>query len=115
MIETNRTYIDESVERGRVERVSEQWAKCLVVDHPVVTLIPEDQLESWDPNEPLAKPDVEFQLEWVYGYHGYAIGRVDNSLIYLQSVSSGVNFINILQAAFAPILHILPKSHKARL
>ena len=92
VIETNRTYIDESVERGRVERVSELWAKCLVVDHPVVTLVPEDQLEAWVPDEPLAKPDVEFQLEWVYGYHGYAEGRVDNSLIYLQSVSLEFSF-----------------------
>ncbi len=99
MIETIGTYIDDSVERGRVERVSKQWAKCLVVDHPVVTLIPEDQLESWDPNEPLAKPDVEFQLEWVYGYHGYAVGRVDNSLIYLQSVSSGVKQISFFTMA----------------
>lgn len=57
----------------------------MVVKNPVVTLVPEEFREEWDPDEFLPKPDVDFELDWVYGFQ--ASGSLQNSnLIFLQNV-----------------------------
>ena len=68
-----------------MEKVSEIWAKCLVVQNHVVTLIPVDILDTWDPDDFLPKPDVEVELEWVYGYQASGEQQSSN-LLYLRVV-----------------------------
>ena len=59
------------------------------MDNPIITLIPEELRDDWDPDEPLPKPDIKLHLEWVYGYHGHTGGQFNNAsnILFLQNVS----------------------------
>ena len=82
-------WIDETVVKDIIEKESNIWAKGLVMDNPIVTLIPEELRDDWDPDEPLPKPDIDLHLEWVYGYQGHTGGQFNNAsnILFLQNVS----------------------------
>ena len=36
----------------------------------IFTRVPPNLRDEWDPDRKLDKPDVDFEVEWVYGYRG---------------------------------------------
>ena len=72
--------------KGRtIEKVSDELAKTFIRGKPIVMRIPPDLRETWDPEAPLEKPPLEFQLEWVYGYRGQIDGHGNPNLYYLPT------------------------------
>ena len=60
--------------RGRlIEKLSDEAARTYIRGRPIVMRIPADLRETWNPEDPLEKPALEFQLEWVYGYRGQGL------------------------------------------
>jgi hypothetical protein len=60
-------------------------------------LIP--KIDSRNPEEPLEKPALEFQLEWVYGYRGQIDGHGNPNLgPTLRNCISAKNFSDIFSS-----------------
>ena len=64
---------------------------------PVITIIPEEIREEWDPDEPIESPSFKFELEFVYGYYYQTKDKINAShLLYLKEV--GKPLFTLVQA-----------------
>jgi hypothetical protein len=68
-----------------IEKLSDQLARTYIRGRPITMRIPPESRESWNPEDPLEKPPLEFQLEWVYGYRGQIDGHGNPNLYYLPT------------------------------
>ena len=68
-----------------IEKISDNLARTYIRGRPVVMRIPPDLRETWKPEDPLVKPGLEFQLEWVYGYRGQLDGHGNPNFYYLPT------------------------------
>ena len=68
-----------------IEKLTDELARTYIRGRPITMRIPPESRETWNPENPLERPPLEFQLEWVYGYRGQIDGHGNPNLYYLPT------------------------------